>query len=132
MPRPTSFGRDTGLQARMLLTMLLLGAVYVVLMGAIFAAGANGITIVVVAGSLLLLQFFASDKLALRSMGAQEVSPQEAPELHAMIERLCIPADLPQPKIPLPPRAMPNAFAVGRSPRNATVCATTGIMELLS
>ena len=132
MARPTSFGRDTGLQARMLLTMLLLGAVYVVLMGAIFAAGANGITIVVVAGGLLLLQFFASDKLALRSMGAQEVSPQEAPELHAMIERLCIQADLPKPKIAIAHMAMPNAFAVGRSPKNATVCATTGIMELLS
>ena len=132
MARPSSFGRDTGLQARMLLTMLLLGAVYVVLMGAIFAAGANGITIVVVAGSLLLLQFFASDKLALRSMGAQEVSPQEAPELHAMIERLCIQADLPKPKIAIAHMAMPNAFAVGRSPKNATVCATTGILELLS
>jgi heat shock protein HtpX len=116
----------------MLLTMLLLGAVYVVLVGAIFAAGANGITIVVVAGGLLLLQFFASDKLALRAMGAQEVSPQEAPELHAMIERLCIQADLPKPKIAVAHMAMPNAFAVGRSPKNSTVCATTGIMELLS
>ena len=132
MARPSSFGRDTGLQARMLLTMLLLGAVYVVLVGAIFAAGANGITIVVVAGGLLLLQFFASDKLALRAMGAQEVSPQEAPELHAMIERLCIQADLPKPKIAVAHMAMPNAFAVGRSPKNSTVCATTGIMELLS
>jgi len=132
MARPTSFGRDTGLQARMLVTMLLLGAVYVVLMGAIFAAGANGITIVLVAGSLLALQFFASDKLALRAMGAQEVSPQEAPELHAMIERLCIQADLPKPKIAIAHMAMPNAFAVGRSPKNSTVCATTGILELLS
>jgi heat shock protein HtpX len=132
MARPSSFGRDTGLQARMLVTMLLLGAVYVVLVGAIFAAGANGITIVVVAGGLLLLQFFASDKLALRAMGAQEVSPQEAPELHAMIERLCIQADLPKPKIAIAHMAMPNAFAVGRSPKNSTVCATTGILELLS
>jgi heat shock protein HtpX len=103
-----------------------------VLVGAIFAAGASGITIVVVAGGLLLLQFFASDKLALRAMGAQEVSPQEAPELHAMIERLCIQADLPKPKIAIAHMAMPNAFAVGRSPKNSTVCATTGILELLS
>jgi heat shock protein HtpX len=116
----------------MLVTMLLLGAVYVVLIGAIFAAGANGITILVVAGGLLLVQFFASDKLALRAMGAQEVSPQEAPELHAMIERLCIQADLPKPKIAIAHTSMPNAFAVGRSPKNSTVCATTGIMELLS
>src|ERR671917_2078123 len=132
MARPSSFGRDTGLQARMLLTLFLLGAVYVVLVGAIFAAGANGITIVVVAGGLLLLQFFASDKLALRAMGAQEVSPQEAPELHAMIERLCIQADLPKPKVAIADSRMPNAFALGRSPKSATVCATTGIMQLLS
>jgi len=116
----------------MLVTMLLLGAVYVVLMGALFAAGANGITILVVAGGLLLLQYFTSDKLALRSMGAQEVSPQEAPELHAMIERLCIQADLPKPKVAVAHTSMPNAFALGRSPKDATVCATTGIMELLS
>src|SRR6185503_16845736 len=97
MARPSSFGRDTGLQVRMLITLFLLGAVYAVLIGVLFAAGASGITIVSV--GLLSLQFFTSDKLALRSMGAQEVSPQEAPQLHAMIERLCIQADLPKPRI---------------------------------
>ena len=66
------------------------------------------------------------------SMGAQEVSPQEAPELHAMIERLCIQADLPKPRIGVVELAMPNAFAMGRSKKAATVCATTGILELLS
>ena len=65
-------------------------------------------------------------------MGAQEVSPQEAPELHAMIERLCVQADLPKPKIAVADSPMPNAFALGRSQKTATVCATTGIMELLS
>src|SRR3954449_6453151 len=95
----TSFGRDTGLQVRMLLTMLLLGLVYVVFVGVLFAAGATGIVILLVCGGLLAFQFFGSDKLALRAMGAQEVSPQEAPELHAMIERLCIQADLPKPRI---------------------------------
>ena len=64
-------------------------------------------------------------------MGAREVSPQEAPELHAMIERLCLQADLPKPQGRRGPDAMPNAFALGRSPKSATVCATTGIMELL-
>src|SRR5918998_5027093 len=132
MARPSSFGRDTGLQARMLVTLFLLGAVYVVLVGAIFAAGASGITILVVVSGLLLLQYFGSDKLALRAMGAQTVSPQEAPELHAMIERLCIQADLPKPQIAIAHMSMPNAFAVGRSPKHATVCATTGILELLS
>jgi heat shock protein HtpX len=132
MPRSTSFGRDTGLQVRMLVTMLLLGAVYVVLVGVLFASGASGVTILVVAGALLALQFFAADKIGLRAMGAHEVSPQEAPELHAMIERLCIQADLPKPKIAVMATSMPNAFAMGRSQKSATVCCTTGIMELLS
>src|SRR3954463_14139706 len=132
MARPSSFGRDTGLQIRMLITIFLLGVVYVVLLGVLFAAGAIGITILIVAGGLLSLQFFTSDKLALRSMGAQEVSPQEAPQLHAMIERLCIQADLPKPRVAVMHTSMPNAFAMGRSPKSATVCATTGIMELLS
>jgi heat shock protein HtpX len=132
MPRPTSFGRDTGLQVRIVITLFLLGAVYAVLIGVLFAAGASGITILVVAGGLLALQFFASDKLALRSMGAQEVSPQEAPQLHALIERLCVQSDLPKPRIYVMNTSMPNAFAIGRSKKAAAVCATTGLMELLS
>jgi heat shock protein HtpX len=132
MPRPTSFGKDTGLQVRMAVTMFLLGAVYVVLVVAMLAAGVNGGLVVVIAGGLALFNLFGSDKLALRAMGAREVSPAEAPELHAMIERLCIQADLPKPKVAVADTRMPNAFALGRSPKSATVCATTGIMELLS
>jgi heat shock protein HtpX len=132
MPRPTQFGRDTGLQVRMVTTLFLLGAVYAVLIGVLFAAGAGGVTIAVVAGGLLALQYFTSDKLALRSMGAHEVSPQEAPQLHALIERLCVQADLPKPRIYVMNTSMPNAFAMGRSQKNAAVCATTGILELLS
>jgi heat shock protein HtpX len=130
--RPTSFGRDTGLQLRMTLTMFLLGAIYVVFVVVLLAAGAGAVTIAIIACGLLLLQFFASDKLALRAMGAHEVSPQEAPEFHAMIERLCVQADLPKPKVAIADTEMPNAFAIGRSPRKATVCATTGIMQILN
>jgi heat shock protein HtpX len=132
MPRPTSFGRDTGLQVRMVVTLFLLGAVYALLVGVLFAAGASGITILIVAGGLLALQFFTSDKLALRAMGAHEVSPQEAPQLHALIERLCVQADLAKPRIFVMNTSMPNAFAMGRSRKAAAVCATTGILELLS
>jgi heat shock protein HtpX len=132
MPRPTSFGRDTGLQVRMVTTIFLLGLVYALLIGVLFAAGASGVLILIVAGGLLAVQFFASDKLALRSMGAHEVSPQEAPQLHALIERLCVQADLPKPRIYVMNTSMPNAFAMGRSQKNAAVCATTGILELLS
>jgi heat shock protein HtpX len=132
MPRPTSFGRDTGLQVRIVTTLFLLGLVYALLIGVLFAAGASGVLILIVAGGLLALQFFASDKLALRSMGAHEVSPQEAPQLHALIERLCVQADLPKPRIYVMNTSMPNAFAMGRSQKSAAVCATTGILELLS
>jgi heat shock protein HtpX len=132
MPRPTSFGKDTGLQVRMAFTMFLLGLVYVVLVVTMLAVGVNGLLVVLIAGGLALVNLFGSDKLALRAMGAREVSPAEAPELHAMIERLCIQADLPKPKIAVADTRMPNAFALGRSPKSATVCATTGIMEILT
>jgi heat shock protein HtpX len=132
MQKLSSFGRDTGLQIRMATTMLLLGLVYVVFVGALFAAGVNAAFIVIVAGGLALLQLFASDKLALAAMGAREVTPAQAPEFHAMIDRLCVQADLPKPKVAIADMRMPNAFALGRSPKNATVCATTGIMDLLS
>src|SRR4051794_1670231 len=130
MPRPTTFGRDRSLQARMLLTMFLLVLIYVILV-AVALAAKSGIAIFVIA-ALFAAQVFASDKLALRAVGAREVSPAEAPELHAMIERLCIQADLPKPKVAVMHTPMPNAFAMGRSKKSATVCATTGIMELLS
>ena len=127
-----SFGRDTGLQTRILITFFLLGALYVVFVGVLFAAGAGGVTIAVIAGGLLLVQLFLSDKIGLAAAGAREVSPAQAPELHAMIERLCVQADLPKPKVAIVQTSMPNAFAMGRSRKAATVVATTGIMELLT
>ena len=116
----------------MLLTLFLLGLVYAVLVAVLIAAGAGAVTIAVVAGGLFALQLFTSDKIALRSMGAHEVSPQEAPELHAIVERLCIQANLPKPRVAVAQTPMPNAFAIGRSPKSATVCATTGILDLLT
>jgi heat shock protein HtpX len=129
--RRSSFGKDTGLQTRMLLTMFLLGLVYVVLVGALFAAGAGAVMIAVIAGALLFFQLFASDKIALATLGAKEVSPQEEPELHGIIERLCVQADLPKPRVCVMDTPMPNAFAMGRSQKKATVCATTGILRML-
>ena len=116
----------------MLLTLFLLGLLYVAFVGVLIAAGAGAITIVVVMGALSLAQLLLSDKLALSAMGAKQVSPEEAPGLHAMIERLCIQADLPKPKIAVADTHVPNAFALGRSQKSATVCATTGIMRVLS
>jgi len=115
----------------MLLTMFLLGLVYAVLVGALIGAGASGVTIVVVALALFGFQLFASDKIALATMGARVVSPQEAPELHAIVERLCVQADLPKPRVAIMNTNMPNAFATGRSQKAATVCATTGLLAML-
>jgi heat shock protein HtpX len=126
------FPRDTGLQFRMLLTMFLLGLLYVGFVVVLLSAGAGVGVMVLVIGALTLAQLFLSDKLGLAAMGAKEVSPEEAPGLHAMIERLCIQADLPKPKIAVADSDVPNAFAMGRSQKNATVCATTGIMRTLS
>src|ERR1700726_4143607 len=87
--RRSSFGKDTGLQARMALTLFLLGLLYVVFVGVLFAAGAGAGLIVVVAVVLLLVQLFPSDKLAMGTLGVKEVSPAQEPELHGIVERLC-------------------------------------------
>ncbi len=116
----------------MLLTLFLMGALYSAFAFVLFSLGAGiGIMVVFCAG-LLLAQLFLSDKIALASMGAKEVTPEQAPGLHAMIEKLCIQADLPKPKIAVADTPVPNAFAMGRSKKSAVVCATTGIMETLT
>jgi heat shock protein HtpX len=130
-PKRSSFGKDTGLQTRMLLTLFLLGLVYAVFIGVLVAVGAGAGIIVIVAVVLLAAQLFASDKIALATLGAKEVSPAEAPELHGIIERLCVQANLPKPRVCVMETSMPNAFAMGRSQKSATVCATSGILQLL-
>jgi heat shock protein HtpX len=133
MAKPrSSFGRDTGLQARMLVTMFLLGLVYVVFVGVLFAAGAGAGLIVIVALVLLIAQLFGSDKLAMATMGVKEVSPAQEPELHGIIDRLCVQANLAKPRVCVAETSMPNAFAMGRSKKSTTVCATRGILDLLT
>jgi len=116
----------------MAVTIFLLGLVYVVLAVTLLYFLQSALLMIVIVGGLAAINLFASDKLALAAMGGRVVTPQEAPQLHAMIDRLCVQADLPKPKVAVANTAMPNAFALGRSPKNATVCATTGIMDLLS
>lgn len=135
MPTATpraSFGKDTGLQARMVMTMFLLGLVYVVFVAVLFAVGASAGLIVAVAVILLIVQYAGSDKIALATIGVKEVTPEQEPELHGLIERLCVQADLPKPKVGVIETSMPNACAMGKSKKATTVCATRGILELLS
>jgi heat shock protein HtpX len=115
----------------MVFTIFLLGLVYAVLIAVLIAAGAGAVTIAIVAAGLFAVQLFTSDKIALASMGAREVTPQDAPQLHSIIDRLCVQANIPKPRVAIAQTPMPNAFAVGRSPKSATVCATTGILQLL-
>jgi|SRR5579883_1097346 len=127
------YPKDPGLQARMVLTMFLLGLLYVVVVALVIAfAPASAIPVVIViAAAVLFCQYYFSDKIALFSMRAHEVSPQQAPELHAIVERLCALADMPKPRVAIADSDIPNAFATGRSPKTAVVCVTTGIMRRL-
>ncbi|HEU5002123.1 MAG TPA: zinc metalloprotease HtpX [Actinomycetota bacterium] len=131
MATERGYPKDPGLQARMGLTMFLLGLLYVVFIGVLIAVGVSYGLIIVIAGGLLFAQYYFSDKIALFSMHAREVSPQEAPELHAIVDRLCALADMPKPRVAIAETDIPNAFATGRSPKAAVVCATTGIMRRL-
>jgi heat shock protein HtpX len=125
------YPKDGGLQARMVFTMFLLGLLYVVFIGVLFAILHDIVVVIVIAGVLLFCQYYFSDKIALFSMRAHVVSPQQAPELHAMVERLCALADMPKPRVAIAETDIPNAFATGRSPRAAVVCVTRGIVRRL-
>jgi heat shock protein HtpX len=126
------FRADRGLVARMTFTMFLLGLLYVVVVAALIAYHVSIGFILVVAGGLLFVQYFFSDKMALYGMGGRIVTPEEAPELHGIVDRLCALANMPKPKVAIADTDIPNAFATGRNPSNAVVCATTGIMRRLN
>jgi heat shock protein HtpX len=125
------FTADHGLVARMSLTMFLIGALYVAFVAVLIAVHINIVFIIIVAGGLLFVQYFYSDKMALYGMGGRIVTPEEAPELHGIVDRLCALADMPKPRVAIADTDMPNAFATGRNPQHAVVCATTGIMRRL-
>jgi len=135
----TRYAPDRGLQARMGLTMFLLGLVFVAFVVALvfilaaFKVGAGAIIFfaVLLGGGLTFGSLFWSDKIALRASGAQEVTPEEAPKLHGIIDRLCALADMPKPRVAIAPTDMPNAFATGRNSKNAVLVVTTGLMRRL-
>jgi heat shock protein HtpX len=125
------FRPDRGLSVRMALTMVLLALLYVVLILAIgYFTDAIWLGILIGLG-VLWAQWYFSDKLALSAMRAREVSPAEAPQLHAIVDRLCALANMPKPRVAVADTELPNAFAAGRSPDRAVLCATTGLMRRL-
>jgi heat shock protein HtpX len=130
------FIKDAGLTARMTLVMFLLGALFVgLVVGLMFYVGGDSPGLVVLIGlagiGVAFYQWWSSDKVAMRAMRAREVTPEEAPELHGMIDRLCALADMPKPRVGIADMDLPNAFATGRSPDRSVVCVTTGILQVL-
>ena len=128
-----AYGRDAGLTLRMFLTTGLLGLVYVTFAVLLFSFLNIGLVpLVLIVAGLAFFQYYTSDKLALLASGAKVVERDQAPDLHAMVERLCAMAELPKPRVAIIDSDVPNAFATGRSPKHAAVAVTTGLMRRLN
>jgi heat shock protein HtpX len=131
MTRARNVAADRGLSIRIFITGLLLVILYGGFIAVLWAVGVQFAFIVVIAAGLLFAQYWFSDKIALWSMHGHLVTPEQAPELHGMVDRLCALADMPKPRVAIADTDMPNAFATGRSPKAAVVCATSGLLRRL-
>lgn len=127
----TRYGTDRGLSARMVGTLFGLGLLYVILAGVLIALGVNAWFVLVLSAALLFGQWWFSDSLAMSSMRAVVVAPEQAPQLHAIVDRVCAMADMPKPRVGIVDTDVPNAFATGRSPKRSVVVVTTGILKRL-
>ncbi|WP_280909260.1 zinc metalloprotease HtpX [Streptomyces sp. SAI-090] len=125
------FEPDRQLTARMAVTMFLLGLVYVAFIAALIVLLKSVVLVVVIAAGLLLAQFWYSDRIALYAMRGRLVTPEEEPQLHGVIDRLCATADMPKPRVAVSEMDLPNAFATGRNADHAVVCVTTGLLRRL-
>jgi heat shock protein HtpX len=138
MATHTRYAPDRGLTVRMTATMFLLGLVFVAFVALIIgimtathqSAGAIIVIALIFGGGSAFISLFYSDKIALAAAGAREVTPQEAPQLHAIVDRLCALADMDKPRVALAPTSMPNAFATGRNSKNSVLCVTDGLLRL--
>ena len=128
----TKFPADRGLTARMMSTVFLLGLLYAVFVTVLFLVGVKLVFILVIAIVLLFVQYFYSDRIALYSMSGKIVTREQAPQLHAVVDRLSALADMPKPQVAIADVDMPNAFATGRNQKHAVVCVTTGILRRLN
>ncbi|MFG3259851.1 zinc metalloprotease HtpX [Streptomyces sp. NPDC048172] len=125
------FEADRQLTARMVLTMFLLGLVYVAFLAALVVLLKSVILVVVIAVGVLGAQYWFSDRIALYAMRGRLVSAEERPELHGIVDRLCATADMPKPRVAVAETDLPNAFATGRDADHAVICVTTGMLRRL-
>lgn len=114
-------------------TAMLMAALMVIFVLAGNAIGGERgmIFALVLGGGMNIVAYFFSDKIALATMGAKEVTPDQAPEIYDIVRQLAGRANLPMPRIYIAPTEVPNAFATGRNPSHAVVCLTSGIMRIL-
>jgi heat shock protein HtpX len=135
----TRYAPDRGLTVRMTATMFLLGLVFVAFVALIIAimdkigasVGAIAVVAILLGGGMAFASLFYSDKIALATAGAREVTPQQAPELHGIVDRLCALADMDKPRVAIAPTDLPNAFATGRNSKNSVLCVTQGLLRRL-
>ena len=128
----TKIESDHGLNVRMFLTGLGLVALYAIIVSVMLSLGVSVVFVVVIAGAMIFCQYYFSDKIAMFAMHAHEVTPQQEPRLHQIVDRLCLLANMEKPRVGVSEMDMPNAFATGRNPNHAVICATRGIMQRLN
>jgi len=128
----TKIETDHGLNVRMFITGLSLLVLYLIIITVLISVGVSYGLVIVIAGALIFSQYYFSDKIAMFSMQAHEVTPAQEPKLHEIVDRLCLLANMPKPRVGVAEMDIPNAFATGRSPSHAVICATRGIMARLS
>ncbi|MEI6362084.1 MAG: zinc metalloprotease HtpX [Actinomycetes bacterium] len=127
----TRYGTDRGLSARMVGTLFGIGLLYVIIAGVLIAVGVNAVFVIAISAAMLFGQWWFSDSMAMAAMKAVVVTPEQAPQLHAVIDRICAMADMKKPRVGVANSDIPNAFATGRSPNRSVIVVTTGILKRL-
>ena len=127
----TKWKGDSGLRARMSLSFVILGILYVIFLSILHYLGVGYIPLAIIASVMILAQWYFSDKIVLWTSGAKIISREEYPKLHEIVERLSTKNGLPKPKVAMVNSKVPNAFATGKSPKSSLVAVTTGLLELL-
>jgi heat shock protein HtpX len=128
----TKIETDHKLNVRMFITGLALVALYAIIISVMLSFGVSVVLVIIIAAALIFSQYYFSDKIAMFSMQAHEVTPQQEPKLHEIVDRLCLLANMEKPRVGVSEMDMPNAFATGRNPNHAVICATRGIMRRLN